>query len=731
MPDTARLLGTTNSTSAIQSMIWQAFDQQVDVNFKVKIRRMAISQDGRSADRNATGTVLPAPYDQTTLALHPMSGAAAKATFISASRLTSNPPDIAVIPLSTRSAINVTVDKNAGEQERLDAQMLYECGMSDNLWEAAWAKSVGGAAFHLVLPRDTDFGLPDRMYVDESDDEIDALKAAGRYAPFKRALPTGQMVYSERGDVWAARRKEYMRDRAVSVNGRSLFTWTVYPRDQVLKERDREAKDLKWAAIIEEIHAYQCKAGSDFAMNLAKMNGVKADDQGLWGIFWDSERKRIIGGIPEGGPLGSQKAVYDSFTLIRYFNREEVVILVAPRGTVQGATELWRGKHGCTVMGVPSCPVVEDPFYRTDIPVTGKEYASFLDPVFGWVPLVTQLLTLESNIAAVNGIPRRYGELQNGATVREDSGEPNAVRSSTTPGLDPEQVAWFPGQIHDLLINDESLREMLKIALEQLAENMPSLAGEASGADAAAWAIMQRAQESQQPFEKPVSNGCQALTGIIQRMHGWLRKLDTPVYFWAAPGHRKNTREIRGLVEYDPKNLTDSIMVTQDLATQSESTVRTQVGMQLWEAGVIDDEELAEKYLREQDTRAFVLRRWVQLLTNYIMQGILPPPPPGTQQSALSILQIVGDGVRGEVHYEMIQTNDNYAVATGMQILAQSQQAMMAQQGQARPQQGGTPQAAGAPPTSPDVPGNGMALTLQGQTGGPPGGAQMPQTVGV
>lgn len=724
MPDLASLVGI-NSTSTIQSLLSQAWEAHADVASKMKIRRLLVSQDGRAADRNATGTVLPAPFDQTALALHPMLGDGVKAAYLSAGRLTANAPDIAVIPLTTSNDINATVKKQAGMQERFDAQLLYECGMSDNLWEAAWAKSVGQAAFHRVLPRDADFGLPDRMYVDESDDEIDALKASGRYSPIKRAMPSGRMVYAERGDVWAARRKAYMRERAVSsINGRSLFTWTVYPRDMVLKERDREAKDLKWAATVEEIPAFACQAGSRFALDMAARKNVPLEDQSLWGIFWDAKDRKVVGGISRGGPVGSQKSAYDAFTLIQYDDRKDHVILVAPRGTVSGAVEIYRCEHGCKVQGAPANPVVEDPFYRTDVAVTGKEYASFLDPVFGWLPLLTQILTLESNVAAYNGIPRLVGELTSGSTVRGDSGEPDAVKSVPTPGLDPNQIAWWPGKVYPLQIDDDSLREMLKIGLEQLAAVMPSLAGEASGSDAAAWAIMQRAQESQQPFEKPVANSCQALTGIVQRMHGWLRQLDIPVYFYAAPGRRKNGTDIRGLIEFDPKDLTDSIMVTQDLATQSEATVRIQVGMQLWEAGVIDDYELGDKYLREQDALEFVKRRWIQVLTNYIMLGNLPAPPPGTQPAALSIVQIIGDGVRGEVHYELIQQVPNYAVAVGEQLLAQQQQPPTAQ-----PPTGGADTGV---PSAPSVPGQGMALSLPQQLGASaPGGQQLPATVGV
>lgn len=724
------------SESRIQSMLWLNWQQQAEMMQNLRIRRLLISRDRNPTTYNETGTLLPPPFNETSLAIRTRIGETSKAVSIAASRITANAPDIAVIPMTAKGDLAATVDKTAGMQERLDEQLWYECGGADNQWQAAWAKCVGAASFYLVLPRDADFGLPNRMYFDESDEEIQALKDGGKLSPLKKKLPSGLFVYAEHGDVWAARRKAYSRSRAIS--GRSLFTVSVYPRDMVLKERDKEAKDLKWAAIIEEIAAADCAPGSDFAREIARSKGIPEDDVGLWGIIWDEKTNKIIGGIPQGGPMGSESKAQTAYTLIRFFDREEQVILIGPRNSVQGATEIWRGKHGCTVQGVPSCPVVEDPFYRTDINVPGKEYATALDSVFAYVPGINQLLTLESNVAGYNMIPRMVMKNPDGSTVRGNDGEPVNVESTPVPGLNPNEIAVYPGEVSQLTIDDKQAIELLKLYFERLDAVMPAMGGADSGADAAAWAIQQRIQEGQQPYQKPVENSCQAISGVIQRMHGWMRDLDVPIYFFAAPTHRKTQRDIRGLIEFDPRDLTDSIRVTQALDTPSEMTVRIQVGMELWQATLISDQEFAEKYLREQDAREWEINRWVQIITNYVMTGALPPVPPGTQPGPDPMVKIVADGVRGQVHYALIAQSDNYAWEVARQMAQQANQ-QAAQGGGGQPGE----QAPAGQPVQPEttqnvaqaagvaLPGMGMNTTLQGQLGANvPGGPQMGQIAG-
>ncbi len=701
------------NSDEISQLLHDRWGTQAEINGLMKVRRALVSRLTTATMGNQTGTILPPPFDESLVTIKAMLGEMAKAVQISTSRLTANGVVMKVVPLSLRTDINETVEKMSGEQERLDSQLWYECGGMDAQWNSAWAKSVTGVAFLLTLPRDATFGLPSRRYYSESDEDLQRAMEAGIVSPFPREV-SGKMIYAEDGDVWAGRRKDAAKAR--SINGRDLFTIQVYPRDMVIKERDSEAKDLKWGAVIEDIPAASCAPGSDFAMAVAKKKGLSGEDVKRFGVFWDKKDKCIIGGISQGQPLDSANTGYDSFTLIRWFDRKDQVILIAPRGSVQGATEIWRGAHGCTVQGQPACPLIEDPFYRTDISTIGQEYSTAIDEVFAYVPPMNQLMTIMSNIAIYNGTPRLVGKLAAGQDLRGDSGEPMAGDSAPVPGLNANEIAFYPGDVTQLTIQAGTILDALKIYFERLDRVMPALGAAASGADAAGWAIMQRVQESQQPFLRPVENFCQAVTGVVQRWHGWMRPLDVPIYFYAAPGHRKTDRDIRGLIEFDPKNLTDSIVVTQDVYTASEQTVREQIQMQKWQAKLIDDEQYYES-TNVQDPRAAVTRRWVQVVVDYVMTGVLPPPPPGTTMAAPSIVQMVGDGVRGTVHYELINRSPNYAIGVAEQIAAQSHQAGAMGMGGEQPGvlpegQGNIAHAAGV-----RAPGVEMSTTLQGQLG--------------
>ena len=187
----------------------------------------------------------------------------------------------------------------------------------------------------------------------------------------------GKLIYAEHGDVWAARRKKTMQANFES--GRSLFTLQAYPRDMVLREKDNDG--IKWAAIVEEIPYEYCAPGSDLARTAAQYNGISGEDIDRYGLFIDKKTGQIVGGIPRGGPLNTDWESSDVYTLIRFFTRTEEVILISGQGSVDTAAEIWRGRHGCTIMGVPTCPVVEVPFFQTDVSIEGQEFSTPLSQI--------------------------------------------------------------------------------------------------------------------------------------------------------------------------------------------------------------------------------------------------------------------------------------------------------------------------------------------------------------
>ncbi len=712
-------------TKAILALVRRTWQTNADTAMRMRVRRLLINQTNAALDSNMTGTMIPAPFNKTSLAIRTMIGEPAKAAQHYASRIAANRPNIEVVPLTTKKDISQTVARKAGEQERLDAQMWEENGGRDAQWKMGWAMSVTAAGYYLTLPRDASFGLPDRTYYqDKTDDEIATLIRDGQVAASKVSdHKTGQLVYAEKGDVWYARRKDKMRAQA----GTSLFTLEAFPRDMVLREKDVDG--IKWAAVIEEVTGSALAPGSDLAISAARQTNavesgrVPEDDVGLYGLFKD-EKGAIIGGISRGGPLNSRWNREGVFTLIRYFDRDEQVIVVAAQGSVEGGREVYRGKHGCTINGYPACPVEEVPYMVTDVDVPGLEFTTSLQQVFGYIPQINQLLTLMSNASAFNGLPRWVVELDGGTTLRGEDGEPKEITQADVPGLSPSQATAWPGTLKQLLIDTKSLEAMLGIYFNRLDASMPPTVaqGDAGGSQDTAWGTHQLIQQAQQNLGQPVDNHAKSVKRIIQRWHGWLRDLDVPVYFFAAPGHRKDRRTLRGLIEFDPSDLTDSIQVTQDLNTPSEATVRIQIGMELWEKGAITDEEFYTDYVRSQDARQSVIDRYVQLIKNYVVLGQLPAGYVPTPGSPPPMITVVADGIRGAIHYELLQSSANYADANARQQAAQAQQS----------QQSGVPPASIATTAGMAQPGAGMNATLEGQLGSAvPGGNAPASMVGA
>ena len=715
----------TADQKAILALVRRTWQASSETAMRMRIRRLLINQSNALLDSNGLGTTLPAPFNKTSLAIRSMIGEPSKAAQHYASRIAANRPDIEVVPLTTKKDISQTVARKAGEQERLDAQMWEENGGREAQWKMGWAMSVTACGYYLTLPRDASFGLPDRTYYqDKTDDDVATMIRDGKIAASKVTdHKTGQLVYAEKGDVWAARRKDKMRAQA----GTSLFTLEAFPRDMVLREKDIDG--IKWAAVIEEVSGTALAPGSDLATSAARQANasdsgrIPEDDIGLYGLFKD-EKGAIIGGISRGGPLDSRWNRDGVFTLIRYFDREEQVVFVAAQGSIEGGREVYRGKHGCTINGYPACPVEEVPFMVTDVDVPGLEFTTSLQQVFGYIPQINQLLTLMSNASAFNGIPRWVVELDGGTTLRDADGEPKEVSQADVPGLSPNEASAWPGTLKQLLIDTKSLEAMLGIYFNRLDAAMPPnvAQGDAGGSGDTAWGTHQLIQQAQQNLVQPVDNHAKAVKRVIQRWHGWLRDLDVPVYFFAAPGHRKDRKTLRGLIEFDPSDLTDSIQVTQDLDTPSEATVRIQIGMELWGKGAITDEVFYSDYVRSEDARQSVIDRYVQLIKNYVILGQLPPGYVPTPGSPPPMITVVADGIRGAIHYELLQTSANYADANARQ---QAQAAQAAQQPAVPPASITT--AAGM-----QVPGAGLAPTLQGQLGSNvPGGMAPASMAGI
>ena len=716
------------SNERVVALVDRSLRAQADVQEMMRGRRLLVSRSQGAQDANLTGTRIVSPFDKTSLALRTMIAEPAMGVQYYKSRITANRPEVKVIPYTARADVSVTISRRAAEQERVDAELLDAAGLKEVQEQCGYGMTLGGVAYLLVLPREEDWGLPERLYyTDLTDGEVERLKREGQITPRRTMAPSGKWGYAERADRWKERRKRKASERALSGSGASIFSMRAFPRDMCVGEDDGESSRLgmKWWAAIEEVPADSVAPGTDLARAAARRNGAQADDLDLYG-FMRNDKGEIVGGISRGVPLNSGWSRPDLFTLIRYFDREEQVIMIAPQGGVQGAFEIWRGKHGCTVMGAPANPAIAVPFFRADVSTPRQAFGTPMDQVYAYAPIANQALTLRSNAMAFNLIPRWVTKAPKGRTgedqmFRAEDGEPKLLDTAETPGLNPDQIAVYPDDVTQLLIRTEDSDKFLAMVFGQIHNAMPGQSAQGAGAETTAWGTQIAVQQSQATLQEPVVNWAGAIRGVVWRMHGWLRRMDVPVQFYSAPRERHS--DSKGLIEFDPRDITDSILVTQDIDTPGERTARIQIGTELWMSGAITDEVYAEDYLREQDPRQWVIDRYVQIAVDYAMLGKMPAMSQPQMWPESLIVQIA-NGIRGDVHYQLLDSSPNYALANARTQATQLNQQM----GMMPPTEG----MGGAISEAGGVrqPGMGMAATLQGQMGaGAPGAGEMAQAV--
>jgi hypothetical protein len=345
---------------------------------------------------------------------------------------------------------------------------------------------------------------------------------------------------------------------------------------------------------------------------------------------------------------------------------------------------------------------------RTGISTAGGDFTTPMEPVFAYVPIINQLLTMLSSATGVNLVPRWVVEDKDGV-IRGEDGEPEVIQQGEfVPGLDPSEALSVKGTLKQVLIDVSAAQELLTMYMQRLDACLPSQSATGDeGGSGPAWGKRLMIQQAQENLRQPVSNHAAAVKEVIQLWHSWLRGLDMPVYFFAAAGHRSDKRNVTGLIEFDPKNLTDSLNVTQSVDTPEEHTVLIQTGLELRAAGAITWREFFDEYLRTADAREAEIDMYVQMGLDQIMLGTVAPPG--------SVIADIAAGVRGVVHYMMIEESDNYAISVAEGMAQQSQAAM---QTGSQPQGANVAQAAGV-----SEPGMGMDTSLQGQLGSQvPGG---------
>ena len=627
---------------------------------RMQVRRALIERDITLGTDNDLGTNIPKPFDESSLIIKTIVGEVVEGVQHYASRISSNPPQPIVPRIIEGKTVADRIEKTSAEQERILVAMWEAAGGPDRQYECAWAQSAFRVGWYLTLPVDASWGLPDREYYDElSDDDIEELKREGKVSP----VPDDKGRFMESGEAWTERRRKQAKDDAL--NARKLFTLEVFAGDMVRARYD--ADGVKYAYIVEELPATDFAPGTELAKRVSSHFGIKGTDVERFGIYIGTDGK-VTAGVTSGGELNSQSGT--TINLIRFFDREWSYYLVSAGGSPQGGKLIWQGEHGAG--RVPLVPV---PGIRTGSRAAGNEYSSPMESVFAYAPLLNQVETLLSNVAAYNAIPRWVVQKADGSLLVDPAtGDPKIIVGETVPGLDPAQAQAIEGTVVQLKIDADLLLELLKVYALQMKDAMPSTISKGEGATSGpAWTWRQAITQSQEDLKQPTANHAGALAEIFKMWTRWLRLLDVPVYAVTAP--RNRGQDVRGLIEFDPKDLVEWIEVRQSSNTASDRIVLQQHGLELFTgARVIDAPTYFSDYALEDDPHDAEMRMWAQRVVDIVM-GVGPPAPPNT------VLAQVVQAVQGRLYLAMMERSPNAALLQAELLATQAQMQNPAQQG--------------------------------------------------
>ncbi len=635
---------------------------------RMRVRRMLLelADDAKHDDR--TGTHLPKPYDKSRLILKTLIGDAQDVVQNYTARVSANEPQTSVVPVALgRSSVAKRVEERAAEQERLLMSQWAAVHGRLAQRQAAWSQAWGRAGWYLTLPRDASWGLPDRRYFEDlTDDEVAQMRERGEVV--STSDEDGVATLVESAESWLERRRAAAQARAIS--GRSLFTLEEFGPDMVLPRYDRDgtaARSLKYGFVIEEVPASDFRPGTELAKAAAQQAGVAEEDVERFGLYLGKDGK-IAGGVTRGGEPGSQSGVAEKWTLARFLTRDEVYYFVTQNPESGSGEIIWHDTHGGGQ--VPLIPV---PGMYTDSSAPGAEFASLMESVFALTPIINQIETLLSNVATWNALGRFVIEDPSGQLFADDSGDPLIMSTEDMVGLDPQDVSVVKGHIRQLTIDAGMLFQLLDFYSHRLDRSKPAPVTEGqSAATAAAWQVRQLLESSGELLEQAVSNHAEAVKQVQLLWVRWMRMLDEPIYAFAAPGHRRDGRSVRGLIEFEPSDLVESIRVEQSSQSAQQRVVLRQAGIELLQAGRIDEHEFYEHYDLAEDPEEAIVRAWAQRAVDIVMLGNTS----GVDED--SVLADIVNAVRGRLTMELLERSPNFALAQAEGMAAAADQAAAA-----------------------------------------------------
>lgn len=666
-----------------------------DYHENIKARRGLLDAKlAKSIDQTILGTALPAPYNKSPLRMEVITGNAQQAVTSLAAAVSSNFPRPHVYPIGVdHEKAGKRVKKQAAEQERLLLHIADTLRARVKQHQTMRSATSFGVGYLFTLPRPAAWGLPEReTYPAYSTSDVENAKKRGI------VLEETEEGYEEEAESWLERRRRTALENWAHAD--RLFTLDSYPADMVTPTFGLDGTMLS-GAITMDIPTSDLKPGSEFAKSAARyakrMKEYDGDDE-AYGLYLNGSE--VKGGVPAGQEPDT--ATGQAWTLTIWADAQEVYYLCGSQGATGGKI-VWADEHGGGY-----CPIQPVGFYRTDSRQPGSEYATATDPMFRLTPVLNALWNQAIAGAGWNSSPR-YAETGVPRTGDPETGEQTATG---TPGSNPAVQDVYEGDLTAIVVRLEDVIQLLDRAIAEMDKLMPSsiLNGQAVGTGDTAWGLQIQVDKLIELYEEPVSNHAEAWRIIWCLWVRWIKQMALPVV--AFPSSEKG----EGLIEVDPDGLTEAFGVTQDSADAQAKTIRQQLGIEQFQNGFLDEEQLYEQFFGEDDPKGRAFRVKLQKLSDFILYGDTSKIQPG------SALFNVAAKVQGRIEQQAQELSPNAAIAQAEQMLAEAQQQALAEQQAAQQQMMGAIGPGGGGPPVGNVPGS-PAETLQDTLGASAPGA--------
>ena len=622
---------------------------------KARIARALIFRDPHDASAAELGIAVPAIFSKSDLIIKYM-GDISEAALLIANVLSQNEPFFVMDPLvlprgSADKAQQIAID----QQDLLNAQWAALMGNAGRDLQRiiSWGQAVDGVGWYYTVPRDVDFGLPDRKFYEErTGDEIEEMIRTGEVL---HEEVDGRERFVERGDVWFKRRREQSRQDAI--DGKTLFHLDALGDPTIYTSED--AGGIAMGLISEALPRSLLEPGSDLANLAADFLGNDAwADLGMQ----VNEEGCITHGVPRGGGqhdsgglYGSGHDTFGGVTLHKLFTRDSMtyVLSSSPHGT--GGKVIFHSDH--TMGRVPLEPV---PYYDTGEAAPDKRYVAGMDGILAVTPILNNTVTFLTNMGAYAAFPRYVIETKEGGYV-DDHGNPKVIERNDTIGLDPQEVVTIHGGTVKLLdVGDPGvLQSVVGFFLERDQDSKPNDAERgAAGNATAAWSVRINDANSQRARKAAQDHHARAVANIGTFWIDLLRLLPkgTRLGFITAPGQRSTRDKARYLLEVKPEDLVRLVRVTQSNRTLEEQAVLAQIGEARAAAGRIDDITLARDFYEVTSPENEVKKWWSQRAFEVVMLG------PNDRIAETGLLKNIADAARGVAIADLTANSPAFAI---------------------------------------------------------------------